>query len=73
MSVFIFFIILNMKSCPSSAPTNVDYNWNTDAENFAEVKTNLSQEKQKIENKRRAKEETEKRKNSRLGRGEIAN
>ena len=62
-----------MKSCPNSASTNVDYNQNTDAENFAEGKTNLNQEKQKTQNKRKGKEEIETRENNRLERGDITN
>lgn len=52
MSVFIFSIILNTKSCPNSAPTNVDYNWNTDAKNFTKGKISINQGKQSREKKK---------------------
>lgn len=57
MSVFMLSIILNAKSCPNSAPTNVDYNWNTDAKKFYRgkntYKTRKKQEREKKERERR--------------------
>lgn len=74
MSVFPFSIILNAKSCPNSAPTNVYYNWNTDANNFAKKKITVNQEKQSREKKRKGKEEVgDKRDKRTLERGEVTN
>lgn len=53
--VFIFSMTLNTKSCPNLALTNADYNWNTDAKNFAEGKISINQEKQSRQKKRKGK------------------
>ena len=53
MSVFLFSIMLNTKSCPNAAPTNVDYNWNTVANNFAKEKITINQENQRERKKER--------------------
>lgn len=57
MPVVLFSIIFNTKSGPNSAPRNVDYNRNTDANNFAKEKITLNQEKKSREKKRKGKEE----------------
>ena len=57
MSVFMLSIILNAKSCPNSAPTNVDYNWNADAKKFYRGKNTYKLGKSRREKKRKGKEE----------------